>query len=323
MPKLQFGIGYSSDIGQGILGVGYELIEGQSVTGHGVYTNLPAQMVADGLIQSNAYSLWLNDLDASTGSILFGGVDTKKFKGELQTMPVQKVNGLFQELEITLTALNFGNNAIASNQAQLVLLDSGSSLSLLPNSMAEALYQIVDAQFDSSSGTAFADCNLAQNTTTIDFVFSGATISVPLSELLFAAASANGQQLQFPDGSPACLFGISPAGSDQAVLGDTFLRSAYVVYDLSNNEISIAQTVFNVTESNILEIGTGTNAVPSATPVASPVSAEGESTQSIGGLSGTVALATATAASGAMKTGIPINYGAMAAIGAGVIYAAM
>ena len=56
------------------------------------------------------------------------------------------------------------------------------------------------------------------------------------------------------------------------MLGDTFLRSAYVVYDLDNNQISIAPTNFNATSSNIREITTGTNAVPDSTIVPNAVS---------------------------------------------------
>ncbi|RFU35891.1 hypothetical protein B7463_g463, partial [Scytalidium lignicola] len=322
LSSLQFGIGYTSTINQGILGIGYPLLEAQVSAGRGPYNNLPAQMVADGLIQSNAYSLWLNDLDSSTGSILFGGVDTAKFEGELQSLPVQTVNGLFQALEITLTGLNFGNQIIATNQTVPALLDSGSSLTLLPDSMTEAIYEAVDAQFDSNQGTAFVDCNLAQNTTTIDFVFSGPTISVAMSELLIPAGTSTGAQLRLPNGAPACLFGISPAGNLGSVLGDTFLRSAYVVYDLSNNEISIAQTIFNTTESNILEIGTGTDSVPQATPVSNPVTAQGGG-DSVGGFSGTVAVATATSTGGATNTAAPMKFGAIAAVGAGMLYGAL
>jgi hypothetical protein len=53
------------------------------------------------------------------------------------------------------------------------------------------------------------------------------------------------------------------------VLGDTFLRSAYVVYDLQNNQISLAQTDFNSTTTNVVEITA--SGVPGASPVSSPV----------------------------------------------------
>jgi hypothetical protein len=73
-------------------------------------------------------------------------------------------------------------------------------------------------------------------------------------------------------GRPVCILGIGPAGNSVAVLGDTFLRSAYVVYDLANNEISLAQTNFNSTSENIQEIQKGTDGVPNATGVANAVS---------------------------------------------------
>lgn len=56
------------------------------------------------------------------------------------------------------------------------------------------------------------------------------------------------------------------------MLGDTFLRNAYVVYDLQNNQISLAQTNFNATDSNVREIVSGANGVPGASSAPSPVS---------------------------------------------------
>jgi len=62
------------------------------------------------------------------------------------------------------------------------------------------------------------------------------------------------------------------------VLGDTFLRSAYVVYDLENNRISLAPTVFNATASNVKEIASGPDGVPGATVVANAVTSLSVST---------------------------------------------
>lgn len=317
LSNLQFGIGYTSSSSEGILGIGYKINEVQvGRSGLKAYDNVPAAMVAQNLISSNAYSLYLNDLDSSTGSILFGGIDTEQFEGTLATLPVQSVNGEFAEFLITLTDVALGSTTIASNQAVPVLLDSGSSLTYLPNAMTEAIYQAVDAQYDASQGAAFVPCALATNTTTLDYTFSSPKISVSMSELVIALSTSNGQQLTFNDGTPACLFGIAPAGSSTSVLGDTFIRSAYLVYDLDNNEISIAQTSFNATKSNVLEIASGTSGVPSATAVANAVAASGQTTSggtvgggsaSIGGLG-----ATSTGLAAAEKTAAP--YKAVAAM---------
>ena len=325
LAKLQFGIGYTSSSYEGILGIGYTINEVQvGRAGKAAYNNLPAQLVADGLIQSNAYSLWLNDLDASTGSILFGGVDTAKYSGSLATLPIQKESGYFAEFLITLTEIKIGNTVIAKNQAQAVLLDTGSSLTYLPDAITEAIYEQVNAQYDAAEGAAYVPCSLANNSTTIDFTFTTPTITVAMNELVIEVATSNGQQLTFTDGTPACLFGIAPAGSSTSVLGDTFIRSAYLVYDLSNNQISIAQTTFNTTASNVVEIGTGTTSVPDATLVANAESASAGT--SGGAIAGTVTLGfkgTSTSKAGAVKTAPPLNLGAVAAVGAGMIYAAM
>lgn len=62
-------------------------------------------------------------------------------------------------------------------------------------------------------------------------------------------------------------------------MGDPFLRGAYVVYDLDNNEISLANTNYDGGDDDIHEIGTGTTAVPGATLMPSPVtSATGDGT---------------------------------------------
>lgn len=315
LSRLQFGIGYESTSQEGILGIGYQVNEVQAGRlGQSPYNNLPAQLVADNKIQSNAYSLWLNDLDASTGSILFGGVDTDQFHGSLETLPVQAQNGEFAQFFITLTQLTLGSTVVASGQALGVLLDSGSSLTYLPDTMTEAIYQQTGAVFNNQQSAAYVPCSLASNSTTLDFTFTTVSISVTMDELILPNASG-----QFPDGTPACLFGVAPSGSGSAVLGDTFLRSAYVVYDLANNEISLAQTNFNATGTNVVEIGTGTGSVPDATTVANPVAA------TAGILNGQIegVVVTTTSNGAAERTPPPAVFGAMAAVGAGMIYAAM
>tara|TARA_R110002060_G_scaffold34400_4_gene45282 strand:- start:173 stop:625 length:453 start_codon:yes stop_codon:yes gene_type:complete len=67
----------------------------------------------------------------------------------------------------------------------------------------------------------------------------------------------------------SCLFGIQssalvglPSEPALALLGDTFLRSAYVVYDMPNLQLGIAQANPNATESNIVELEAGATELP-------------------------------------------------------------
>jgi hypothetical protein len=310
---LQFGIGYTSSSPEGILGIGYTINE--VAVGRGglqPYPNLPQKLVNDGTINTNAYSLWLNDLDASTGSILFGGVDTDKFHGELQTLPIIAERGVYAEFIIALTGMgqNGQNGSLFQNQNVPVLLDSGSSLMYLPDQVARSLYSKYNARYDSSQGAAYVDCNLANQQGSLDFSFSGVKVSVPLNELVIVAAVSRGQ--------PICLLGVGPAGNSVAVLGDTFLRSAYVVYDLANNEISLAQTNFNSTSQNVQEIQKGSDGVPNATGVADAVSTAAVGT---GGPRVNGPSVTGAPSSGAAKPAATANpwVGGAAIVGAGAL----
>lgn len=322
LPKLQFGIGYTSSTPEAILGVGYQVNEVQvGRAGEGPYNNLPAQLVADEIIQSNAYSLWLNDLDANTGNILFGGVDTDQYHGSLETLPIQTQDGEYAQFFITLTQLTLGSATVADNQALAVLLDSGSSLTYLPDDMTQTIFDQIGAEYNSTEDIAYVACSLASSSSTLDFTFSTPTISVSMNELVIPLSSGPGGPTLQDGITPACLFGIAPNGGGTAALGDTFLRSAYVVYDLSNNEISLAATNFNATTSNIVEIGTGKSSVPDATLVANAAPAQSGVD---GQLGGTIILGGSTSKNAAPeRTPPPALLGAMAAVGAGLLYGAM
>lgn len=282
LPRIQFGVGYNSTSPQGILGLGYRSGTVQVLrAGLRPYDNLPSALVETGAIRTPAYSLWLNDLDASMGSILFGGVDTERYIEPLLTVPIipqsSFMNGTnsaeYVRLIIAMTALGRNDDPslnIANDIALGVLLDSGSSITYLPNNLVNALYDAYNVQYSARYSVGIVDCNLADSPDTIDFSFSGARVRVPLNELVLT----NG--VRRSTGQSVCIFGISPNEGSASILGDTFLRSAYVVYDLAANEISLAQTNFNATNTNVLEIAPPDGGgVPEATEVESPVTSVG------------------------------------------------
>lgn len=265
--NFQFGVASTSTSPEGILGIGYTSNEGAAQSGlDNTYPNLPAALQQAGVTNTNAYSLYLDDLEANTGNILFGGVDTSKYNGDLTTFPIIGTYGYYSEFLIGMTGVGVDGTAgsITSDQAIAVLLDSGTSLTYLPNSIAQTLYDRYGLQYDSRSGTAPCSCSLGNQDGSVDFSFSSLTISVPLSELVLDVSTNPAVQ--------SCAFGVAPSGgSGISILGDTFLRSAYVVYDLTNNEISMAQATYDNGSSDIQEIAAGTGDVPDSTDEATPV----------------------------------------------------
>ena len=300
LTDFQFGLGLQSTTPQGVFGVGYSGDESIVVNSENqkTYNNLPLALTDAKLINTPAFSLWLNDLDSSTGSILFGGVDTDKYHGDLESVPVLAEDGVYTGFYIALTSVSFA--ASSSDTAQTstdglpaaTVLDAGSTISYLPDNIVAAIYEATQAQYDENEGVAFVDCSVGTSGGYVNFTFSSPTISVPMSELLVdltesssGSGSASGGFTN-QNGQSVCTLGLAPAGdSGINILGDSFLRSAYVVYDLNNNEISLANTDFNATSSNIVEIQAGVSGVPSASIVANPVTSVAVATGSeiIGG----------------------------------------
>ncbi|MCJ1390733.1 hypothetical protein MMC18_003594 [Xylographa bjoerkii] len=328
---LQFGVGYVSNSSEGVMGIGYPTLEAQVQNNNQKsYPNIPQAMTTQGLISSPAYSLWLDDLEAATGSILFGGVDTDKFQGSLQTLPIIPEQGQFVEMIVALSGINLvanNTNTTVSTTTTPVLLDSGSTLTYLPEDVSSAIYDALGVVFDEQLDQPFCQCSLANTTATIEFVFSGQVISVPIGEMVLDGDG----EIQTKSGETlGCSFGIvaqppQPGPGTSYTLGDTFIRSAYIVYDLANNQISLAQTDFGATGSNVMEIGTGKNSVPSATGVANPATATVTGTAVIGGVTGTSTATGSSASSSKSSEAGPISQahlGAWAGVAAaGLLFA--
>lgn len=287
---LQMGMARKSTVGVGIMGIGYTENEAADV----MYPNIIDEMVDQGLIATKAYSLYLDTQDATHGEILFGGLDAKKFIGQLTTLPLQaRRNAGIDSFTVAMTGLSIGpkdnpDPLTGSNFAIATLLDSGTTLTYLPDALVANLIKVMGAYDDiEENGSIWVDCSLPE--TYPDYVLAyqfggkdGPVINVPLKEVIFDIPDAYQDYFNLP-WKTTCYLGIMPSGGDtHYLLGDSFLRSAYVVYDIDNNELSIANTNFEATEEEIIEITKGST-IPQATGVASQVTVTADE-ERIGGV---------------------------------------
>lgn len=269
------GLAETTTIGIGIMGLGYSNSEVNIFTGNGTqYPNLPLALVNAGLITTPAYSLWLDDLNSSQGNILFGGIDTAKYDGELQSLEVypNQRRGNVTSFTVAFTSLSAtsstGTDTLTSEDfAHPAILDSGTTLTLLPNEIAAQVFAELGATVDPRLESVLVPCSLANNTGTLNYGFGGPggpVIKVPMSELVLPLTLTSGNQPVFTDGTEACQLGIQAAGNLPTLFGDTFLRSAYVVYDLENNRVALAQTRTGPKGTNIVEFESRGAAIPYA-----------------------------------------------------------
>ncbi|ELR07120.1 hypothetical protein VC83_02421 [Pseudogymnoascus destructans] len=271
--KLQIGLASTSTLPVGVMGVGYN----SSVAAATVYPNIIDQMVNQGLINTRAYSLWLDDLSAATGQVLFGGIDTAKYDGSLSILPLlgDDKGGRPTSFAVALNGISVGHKGkmtsiTSSDFAIPVILDSGTTHTLLPKAVVKSVIRGLGAyDFTSQIGAILVDCGLrSQNPDFIlGFQFGNSTtaptINVNLSELILDFPSLDQAQVKdsFQSWDSVCYLAMADSSTvtDHPIylLGDAFLRSAYVVYDIDNDEIGIAQSNFNSETNKIVEIMAG------------------------------------------------------------------
>lgn len=127
-----------------VFGIGYPSNEASYVNNLGngdqfQYDNLPIRLAKDGFINTPAYSLYLDSLQSQTDSLLFGAVDTSKFTGGLALLPFIKDEPSGpspREFQVTLASVdinNAGSTTNALDTPRLAVLDSGTTLSLVPS----------------------------------------------------------------------------------------------------------------------------------------------------------------------------------------------
>lgn len=105
----------------------------------------------------------------------------------------------------------------------------------------------VGAVYSHDDAAYIQECRLVDDKGAVVFNFSGVLLEVPFKGLMQPLRDADGHIYEFENGEQACELYMAP--SEEIILGDTVLRSAYVVYDLDNYEIALAPAKYGVPEN--------------------------------------------------------------------------
>lgn len=170
IPALELAVNYGP-LPNNMLGLGY--IQGKS-------SDAPARILQalldGGHIKSTAYSLWV-DRSTNTGTegtILFGGVNTAKYTGDLHTMSLPASNGIHYlpvVLVIKVSLQNGTSNSHSSGLPVYIALDCTISQTFLPNDIVEGLYQDLSVWWDGQFQVGRIDCAMKEKDYNITFTF--------------------------------------------------------------------------------------------------------------------------------------------------------
>ncbi|CAN3366159.1 hypothetical protein DICA2_E32572 [Diutina catenulata] len=234
--NFQFGSVETEKTDDSLIGVGKKDLQQTSKK----YDNLPWALKSQGKIAKAAFSLYLNSAAAKNGNILFGGIDHAKYEGNLVKLPSKGIRMYGQMDSVTVAGQEF-------DFSQQVAWDCGYTLSVLPANIVDAMLKLYTGV--KQQGLNYqVDCNQDANKK-ISFSFgqgTGSTTTVTASIGDFIWPYKN-----------LCVFGAkkvnASAGFPDLVLGASFLRNAYTVYDLEDNTISVAQVKYS-SQSDIKNI---------------------------------------------------------------------
>ncbi|MCJ1266129.1 hypothetical protein MMC22_006011 [Lobaria immixta] len=246
IPDVPFGIALISNLDTNFLGLGFTGNEAPPNN----YPNLPQAMKNRKLTRINAYSLWLNEKSERNGEIIFGGYNRAKHTGNFAHLQVRTINGKFTESFVPAKGVSFekGEKTLQALSLDAVILDLGAQISLLPRDFAEAFAKAVGAT--KSEDDFIIDCMLSDEVKSMYMIVDFDSVKIKLvAEDLVLPSSVAGA----PPGK--CFWGVFPT-NDRPVLGNNFLRRAYVVFDLDHKVISIAQTAYTGA-SHVYEIPEG------------------------------------------------------------------
>ncbi|TFB04532.1 Aspartic proteinase MKC7 [Trichoderma ghanense] len=251
-----FGVATDSEFASvGILGAGPDLSGWTSP-----YPFVIDNLVKQGFIKSRAFSLDIRGLDSDRGSVTYGGIDIKKFSGPLAKKPIipaaQSPDG-YTRYWVNMDGMSITKEdgskleIFDKPNGQPVLLDSGYTVSTLPGPLMDKILEgFPSARLESTSGDYIVDCDIIDTPGRVNFKFGNVVVDVEYRDFIW----------QQPD-LGICKLGVSQ-DDNFPVLGDTFLRAAYVVFDWDNQDIHIAANEDCGTE--LIPIGSGPDAVPAS-----------------------------------------------------------
>jgi len=219
-----------------------------------LYENMPMKMKSQGIISKVAYSMYHRPsayFNANNGTLLFGAVDHAKYSGNLTTLPMIKYNSTGatiasnistdnfireRQIQVLLHGIKFsvntekeGTTITITNNTYYAGINPFYQNSYFPKPIVEAMAAALGGQFLIKSNRWIVPCVDDKNVVFL-LDFGGITLRVPLSSLLVYAGSSCGLDV----------FHL-PGQEDFIQLGQNILKSAYLVFDIEDREVSIAQ----------------------------------------------------------------------------------
>jgi cathepsin D len=213
----------------GILGLGFNDLS--TYTARTILDHLKEQ----GSIKRKIFSLFLDHIDGKPSELLLGAVNPQRYHGRVTRFPIANNKGYWSLL---LSGVSVGLNKNNANKTTLTfaqneaIFDSGTSLIIAPKGAAQKLHALIPGSRKSYSlrNMYTFPCEHVQNLK-IGFVFSGRPFYLSAEDVVMGTL----------DGGRTCVSSIQDSKDPEWILGGSFLRSVYSVFDADRRAIGLAR----------------------------------------------------------------------------------
>ncbi|KAG0166134.1 hypothetical protein DFQ28_009043 [Apophysomyces sp. BC1034] len=205
----------------GLLGLGFNTI----TTVRGVRTPVD-NLISQGLISKPIFGVFLGkQSEGGGGEYIFGGYNPNHIGGQLTTVPVDNSQGWYS---IDIDGSSVGGRRVTGSFSGI--LDTGTSLLLLENNLARQVASAYGAR-DNGDGTYTISCDTSRFQPLV-FNIAGGQFEVSPDSLVYG--NFGGQ----------CIAGFGYGGLPFSILGDTFLKNNYVIFNQGVPEVQMAPARF-------------------------------------------------------------------------------
>ncbi|KLU82260.1 aspergillopepsin-F [Magnaporthiopsis poae ATCC 64411] len=181
----------------------------------------------DNVMSSLAEPLFTADLrKGAVGAYEFGRIDTSKFTGPMNFVPINATKGFWQFTSDKF-AVGDGQPQPSTPGAQAIA-DTGTTLILADKAVVEAYYsQVPGAKNDQAAGGITIPCDAAMPDLKLDV--GGVMAKVRGSDIVFAKVENN-----------TCFGGMQVSTNSVQIYGDIFFKSQFVVFNGGNKTLGVA-----------------------------------------------------------------------------------
>ncbi|KAJ3304403.1 Vacuolar protease A [Kappamyces sp. JEL0829] len=210
----------------GIMGLGFDAlsaIAAQASTSTSFFGSLGLPKI---------FAVYLgNDGEANQGSITFGGIPEPGtlYAGPIRYLPLSDASHFWQ-IDASESTFSVGSvTGPLAAESLAAILDTGSSLIGLDPSVADALNTAIGASKD--GGLYSIPCSKRASNPDVILNIQGASFAIPPSIYIMG-------------GGDSCFSGFAgSAFQGKIVLGDTFLRAYFSVFDAEANRVGFAKAI--------------------------------------------------------------------------------